>query len=119
MNKLLALFAIALGLVYSELGSTDFINGLLFPALLVGGLLYLSWFKGFIAILAAGVAFHFMDIEGQGLFTAILLPIFFGICLIYLLFWSFTTILFGDEGLFGDGGCGGDGGGFDGGCGGD
>ena len=60
-----------------------------------------------------------MDFEGQDLFAAILLPIFFGICLIYIVFWSFTTIIHGEDGLFGDGGCDGDSGGFDGGGGGD
>lgn len=118
MDRAIAFFFVAVGAVYSELGSDDLWHGYALPALFVLGLLYLFWYRGFLAIAAGAAAFHFMDVNSASLFKGLVLPIFFGVCVLYLMWWAGTSGFSGGDSFgSGDGGCGwGDGGGE---CGGD
>ena len=119
MDRFTAFFLGVVGLVSSEIGSDDLWHGYVFPAVLLGSLLYLFWLKGFLAIAGAVAAFHFMDLDSPSLFKAVLLPLFLVVCIIYFIWWAgvtawangeFTSFGGTDSGGSGDGdgGCGGD-----------
>jgi uncharacterized membrane protein YgcG len=123
MDRFTALFLIAVGLIYGDLEADNPFYRLVLPGLLIASLLYLFWFKAFLALSGAVLSYHYMDLSGQSLFKGGVLPFIFFICLICFLLWSGLSRYgsgdggggdFGDfsGGGFGDGG-GGDGGGRD------
>ena len=57
------------------------------PGIFVLCLMCLFWFRGFVALLGAVGAFHYMDLSSQSTFQGVLLPVVFGICLIYFSWW--------------------------------
>lgn len=112
MDKFIAIFAVALGAVYSDFSADDIIGSFLFPSLFVAGIAYLFWFKGLVAITLGCVSAYYSDVTSTSIMQSILLPLFIVICLFYLLFWLYVVGLFdhdgcggGDDGDFGcDGG---------------
>ena len=111
MDRFTAFFLVAVGLVYGDLDAENPFYRLVLPGLLIASLLYLFWFRAFLALAGAALAYHFMDISGQSLFRGAVLPILFGVCLICFLLWSGLGRYGGGDG----GGDFGDFGGFDGG----
>ncbi|MCH9638874.1 MAG: hypothetical protein K0U40_05210 [Betaproteobacteria bacterium] len=110
MDKFIALFSVALGAVYSDLGAEDLFGKFLFPLLFIAGIAYLFWFKGLLAITFGSVAAYYSDISSTSIMQSILLPLFIVFCMLYLLFWLY------EAGLFDNDNCGGGDGGSD--CGG-
>ncbi len=117
MDKFLAIFAVALGAVYSDFSSGGRVGGALFPFLFVAGIAYLFWFKGLVAIILGSAAAYHSDFSSTSVFQGVLLPLLIVICFIYLLFWLHTVGLFDNDCLGSGGGDGGfmdcDGGGGD------
>ena len=107
MDKFIALFSVALGAVYSDLGDGDLFGKFLFPMLFVAGIAYLFWFKGLIAIIFGSVAAYYSDVSSTSIMQGIFLPLFIVLCRFYLLFWLYEV------GLFDNDGCGGGDGGSD------
>jgi hypothetical protein len=112
-----ALILLGIGLVYGDLDADNPFYRLALPALTLGSLLYLFWYKAFLALAGAVVCYHFMDLQSQSLLQGGLLPMLFGLCVILFLLWSGLLNLIGAAGggdggsdFFGDAG-GGDGGG--------
>jgi len=62
MDKFTALFAIALGVIYSDLDASNAFNSLLFPLLSVCGIAYLFWFQGFVVITTGLIAASYSDL---------------------------------------------------------
>ena len=87
MDKAVALFCIAVGLVYSEFDSIHWFYGYALPAILTLGLAYLFWPRGFIAIAVGVVSYHYMDISSQSVFTGIILPLLFALSVVYFIWW--------------------------------
>lgn len=102
-----------------DLASQSLFTGYALPGILVVCLMYLFWFKGFLALVGAAGAFHYMDLSSQSTFEGVLLPVFFGICLIYFSWWlllvNFVSVAVGTSSGSESNGIGG---GFDGGDGG-
>lgn len=119
MDKTIALFIVAVGLVYSNLESSHWFFGYLLPAASLLGLAYLLWLKPFLALCGAYFSFQSMDLNSQSWFNGVLLPLFFALCVFYLIGWLTTAaVLENTGGTFGGdagGGDWGDGGGGDGG----
>jgi len=108
MNKFIAIIFVVAGVVYSEFESSDIIFGYILPSILVLSLLYLFGLKGFLIITAACTAYYYMDLGSSSVFKAALLPIFFGVCIIYFIWWlSLTGWHAGWYNDFGDDGDGG------------
>ena len=101
MDKFLAIFAVALGAVYSDLSSGDMVSGILFPFLFVAGMAYLFWFKGLVAIILGSAAAYHSDITSTSILQSILLPLFIVICFLYLLIWLHAMGLFDNDGFCG------------------
>lgn len=97
MNKFLAIFAVALGAVYSDLPSDDRVDSILLPFLFVAGMAYLFWFKGLVAIILGSAAAYHSDITSTSILYSILLPIFIVICFLYLLIWLHAMGLFDND----------------------
>lgn len=121
MDRFTAFVLLAIGLIYGDLDADNLFHRLVLPAVVLGSLLYLFWYKAFLALAGAAVCYHFMDIESQSIISGGLMPLLFGICVMLFLLWSglgnLTSGIGGSGdggGFFGDGG-GGDGGGGDGG----
>ena len=117
MEKLTAFVLLGIGLVYSDLDSSSLLYSLLLPGLVLACLVYLFWYKAFLALCGAYLCYHFMDLGSQSMLRGGLLPLLFGLCLILFLLWSGLGRLLGggghgDGGGFGDfcGGGDGDGG---------
>ena len=107
MDKFLAIFAVALGAVYSDFSSGDMVGGILFPFLFVAGVAYLFWFKGLVAIILGSAAAYHSDITSTSILQSILFPLFIVICFLYLLIWLHAVGLFDNDCLGssdGDGG---------------
>jgi len=107
MDKFLAIFAVALGAVYSNLSSGDMVGNILFPFLFVAGMAYLFWFKGLVAIILGSTAAYHSDFTSTSILQSILLPLFIVICFLYLLIWLHAVGLFDNDCLGssdGDGG---------------
>ena len=116
MEKLTAFVLLGVGLVYSDLDSPNLFHSLLLPGLVLACLLYLFWYRAFIALCGAYLSYHFMDLESSSMLRGGVMPLLFGLCLILFLFWSGLGRLLGgggqsDGGGFGDFDGGGDGGG--------
>lgn len=115
MDKFTATFLLAVGAIYSDLDSDNLFYNFVLPALLVGSLLYLFSLKAFLALAGAALAYHYMDLTSQSFFSGLLMPLLFGICLLFFMLWSGLGRYAGGGdggGDFGDfGGFGGDGGG--------
>jgi len=119
MEKTIALFIVAVGLVYSDLDSPHWFFGYLLPAALVLGLAYLLWLRPFVALCGAYFSFQHMDVGSQSWFSGVVLPLLFALCVFYLLWWmGMAATRENAGGVFGadvGGGDWGDGGGCDGG----
>ncbi len=117
MDKSFAFLLGAIGLVYSEYGSGDWLRGYVLPMVIVLSLLYLFWLKGFLIIAVGATAFYCMDLSSDSLFQGLMLPLLLGFCFIYFIWWLGVTFALKDSGGSivdtGDdvGGFGGDGGG--------
>ena len=48
MDKFIALFSVALGVVYSDLDSGDLVGNFLFPLLFIAGITYSSGLRGWL-----------------------------------------------------------------------
>ena len=118
MARFVALFFIAVGAVYSDTDSSDFVSGRLFPAAFILGIAYLFWFKGLAAIVAGSIGIYFSDLASNSILESVLLPVFSLICFGYLIGWAGANGLYplhgraiGVDGGGADGGCDGGGGG--------
>ena len=80
MDKFLAIFAVALGAVYSDFSSDDWMTSILFPFLFVTRMAYLFWFKGLVAIILGSAAAYHSDITSTSILYSILFPLFIVIC---------------------------------------
>ncbi len=119
MDKAIAFFFIAVGLVYSDLASSHWLYGYLLPGALVLGLAYLFWPRPFLALCGGYFTFQYMDIGSQSWFSGVILPLIFALCVLYFILWMGMAAvteagqggsLGGDSGGdCGDGGDGGDG----------
>jgi len=117
MNKIIVIFLMSVGLVYSDFNSNDLWHGYIAPTVLLSSLLYLFWFKTFFILTIAVMAFYNMNIESTSIFESVILSLFFISSASYFIALSLPIILgsFGIDYLsIGDsesGGC--DGGGAD------
>ena len=116
MEKFTAFVLLGIGLVYSDLESSNLFYSWALPALVLACLIFLFWYKAFLALCGAYLCYHFMDVESQSLLRGGLMPLLFGLCVILFLFWAGLGNLFsgggdGTGGGFGDFDGGGDGGG--------
>lgn len=108
MDKTLALFIVAVGLVYSDQESSHWFFGYLLPAALILGLAYLLWLKPFLALCGAYLSFQHMDISSQSWYSGLMLPLVFVLCVIYLLGWIGVAAVTEQSGGFIGGDAGGD-----------
>lgn len=100
----------AYGFIYGELGAPDLWHGLFLPGVFVLCVMYLFWFKGFVAIAIGLAAYQMTEIEGQSVLRSIIAPLIVAICIIYLAWWARMRLPGGDAGISGgDLGDGGDG----------
>jgi hypothetical protein len=112
VHKVTAVVLLAIGLIYSDLDANNLFFGMVLPAVVIGCLLYLFWYKAFLALAGATLCYHFMDLESMSLIRGGLLPLLFGIFVMLFLLWSGLGALNGgSDGGFFDGFGGGDGGG--------
>ncbi len=111
MEKFAAFVFLGIGLVYSDLESEQLFYSLVLPGVVIASLLYLFWYRAFLALTGAALCYHFMDLGSQSPIRGGLLPILFALCCVLFLLWSGLGTLTGgsDGGDFGD--FGGDGGG--------
>ena len=118
--KVLAIVVALLSFAYVDFGSDSILVGYVLPGLLGLSLMFLFWFKGFVAIVVGAAAFQNMNLSSQSTFTGVFLPVVFGICLIYFAWWmllqlfvssAIDTSADNDSSVFGGGFDGGDGGG--------
>ncbi len=119
MERFTAFVLLAVGLVYSDLDADSFWYSLALPGLVVATLLYLFWFRAFMALAGAALCWYFMDLESRSLLSGGLMPFLFALCVLLFVFWSGLTRRLGGGRGSGDGGGFGDFGGFDGDGGGD
>ena len=87
MEKTIALFIVAVSLVYSDLASSHWFFGYVLPTALVLGLAYLLWLRPFLALSGAYFSYRYMDIGSQSWFNGLFLPLTFALCICYLLVW--------------------------------
>ena len=101
MDKFLAIFAVALGAVYSDFSSDDWMTSILFPFLFVTRMAYLFWFKGLVAIILGSAAAYHSGITSTSILYSILFPLFIVICFLYLLIWLHAMGLFDNDSFCG------------------
>ncbi|MEJ2454408.1 MAG: hypothetical protein P8103_09660 [Candidatus Thiodiazotropha sp.] len=114
MDKFTAFVLLGIGLVYSDLESEQLFYSLVLPGVVIASLLYLFWYRAFLALSGAALCYHLMDLGSQSLIRGGLMPFLFALCCLLFLLWSGLGTLtggsgYGDGGDFGD--FGGDGGG--------
>ena len=118
MEKFTAFVLLAIGLIYADLESDNLFYNLVLPGVVLASLLYLFWYRAFLALTGAALSYHFMDLGSQSMIRGGLMPLLLGLCLVLFLLWSGLGFLFsggsasgdggGDFGDFGGGGDGGD-----------
>jgi len=108
VKKVIALFLLAVGIVYSELSSDALWQGYVAPGILFASLLYLFWFKRFVVLTTGIILLDHINLESTSVLESIILPLFFLVCVTYILV---TLPIYSsmDDDSFLDGGC--DGGG--------
>jgi len=111
VKKVIALFLLAVGIVYSELSSDALWQGYVAPGILFASLLYLFWFKRFVVLTTGIILLDHINLESTSVLESIIIPLFFLVCVTYILVTLPIYSFMDDDGsLFdGDGGC--DGGG--------
>ncbi|OOZ38760.1 hypothetical protein BOW53_14280 [Solemya pervernicosa gill symbiont] len=122
MKQFWAIFFIVVAAIYGDFSADNPLYSLLIPLAALGGLLYLFWFQGFIAIAAGYTTIHFFDLGSTSLFKALMPPLLLLASIIYLFWWLHANGIISSDSVFGGGDStggegGGDcGGGGDGGC---
>ena len=104
MEKFTAIVLLAIGLIYADLESDNLFLSLVLPGVVLATLLYLFWYRAFLALCGAVLSYHFMDLGGQSVLRGAVMPILFGLCLALFLLWSGLGLLLGGGNGYGDGG---------------
>lgn len=73
--------------LYMDLDSSSAFYSQLLPGIAVLCVAWLTWFRGFVAVLFGSLAVWNADMTSTSVFESIMLPLFAVACLIYLLYW--------------------------------